>query len=534
MAGEVEGVVYRADAFLEVGQVDRAETIVRDALGQWPGDAALLLALAKVMEARRLWPEVVETATAALEADPNSLTARMMIAWAAHRTGDRDLMKQHLDVVLHHRPDHPTALMYLALHSTADRSSAGKTRTRELVARSLQNGDGRPWFTVVAANIEVSLGRSAEARRLVDDGLAQYPTDESLLKLKADLVSTSADESLGIVGNLLAMSPADASLRFRYDSLVAGRRRTLLTMLWLAPALVALGIGFLDGGLRVAWLLAVAFAAFSYWGLRTKTYGALPAGYRAQLDSSAPWRVATRVGGRSSALLTVIGGVILAAGAALGAWLLIAAALGWVVTRFASFAHERRTSAAADAETDTPAHEADGGETTRPWGQATRSLARDRWRRALTTPLLLIPFFIVGILPLGASPGAAGAALGAVGVIAVIVALQSQIEAAPWALRLVPRRDYVWLLLRVAIVGVVLLGTLVGSAVNLVSGTTGSSNGDPSAPLEEPTTPATVPPDFFDRDSPSPIPTFDFPDIDIPDIDIPTTPPVDPEGTGLP
>ena len=348
MADPVDGVVYRAESFLTVGQIDRAETLLRTELAQRPDDAALLLTLAKVFEARRRWPDVVSTATAALEANPNSLTARMIIAWAAHQVGDRDLMKHHLDVVLSHRPEQPTALMYLALHNSPDRSAAGKERTRALVGQALQHGGGDPWFTVMAAKIEAYLGRASEARRLVDDGLAQNPTNAQLLTLKSEL-ATSPDESIDIVSGLLAVSPSDVALRVRFESLIAARRRAMLVMLWLAPALVALGVALIDDT-RVGWMLGVAFAAFSVWGTKLKSYKALPAGYRAELDGRAPWRVAMRRGGRTAATFGVVGGFFLALGFAPAAWALVIATLGWVATRVATVTHERRVAADADAE----------------------------------------------------------------------------------------------------------------------------------------------------------------------------------------
>ncbi|PSL37851.1 hypothetical protein CLV49_1458 [Labedella gwakjiensis] len=521
----VEGVVYRAESFLAVGQVDRAETLVRDELGRRPGDANLLLMLAKIYEARRMWPEVISTAHATLEANPNSLTAHMMLAWAGYQVGDRDLMKRSLDEVLTHRPDQPTALMYLALHNAPDRTTAGRERTRSLIAQSLQNGGGNPWYTMMAAKLEVFLGRTAEARKLVDDGLAQNPTDPQLLTLKADLATDNA-ESMDIVSGLLATSPADASLRSRFDGLVAARRRALLSMLWLAPAFVALGVGLVSGGFRLSWMIGVAAASFTVWGARLQAVRKLPPLYRAELDSNAPWRVATRLGGRASALLTVVGGVLLATGVAPAAWLLVAATLCWVVTRFASLAQERRKAAEVDAEAAamTEGTSASG----RTLGPATRSVARQRWARAITTPLLLIPGFVFGLIPAG-PPDEGSTARAAVGLISAIVALTALAEAVPWVR--VPGRKAAtfWGALRVAVPGFFVVVALLIALANLVAATSAWSAGRPASPGEGPSSPATIPPGYFDDlESPSPLPSLDIPDFDIPTIppfDVPSTPP---------
>lgn len=533
-ADPVEGVVYRAESFLAVGQVDRAETLVRDELGRRPGDANLLLMLAKIFETRRMWPEVISTAQATLEANPDSLTSHMMLAWAGYQVGDRDLMKRSLDEVLTHRPDQPTALMYLALHNAPDRTKAGVERTRSLIGQSLQYGGGNPWYPMMAAQLEVFLGRTAEARRLVDDALAQNPTDAQLLKLKADL-ATDNEESMDIVSGLLASSPADASLRSRFDALVAARRRGLLSMLWLAPAVIALGVGLVDGGFRLSWMIGVAAASFTVWGARLRAVRKLPSSYRAEIDSNAPWRVATRFGGRASALLTFVGGILLATGVAPAAWVLVAATVGWAVTRFASLAQERRVAAAVDAESAsmTTGGAAGGGAASggsaggRAAGPAMRAVARGRWSRAITTPLLLVPGFVFGLVPAG-PPDEGSTARAAVGLIAAIVALTALAEAVPWVR--VPGRTSgtVWGALRLAVPAVFVGIVLLVSLANLVSATAAWSSGRPVSPVDEPSSPATIPPGYFDDlESPSPLPTLDLPDIDIPSIppiDVPSAP----------
>jgi tetratricopeptide (TPR) repeat protein len=526
-ADPVAGVVYRAESYLAVGQVERAETLVRDELGRRPDDASLLLMLAKIYEARGMWPEVISTARATLEANPDSLTSHMMLAWAGHQVGDRDLMKRSLDEVLEHRPDQPTALMYLALHNAPDRSKAGIERTRALIARSLEHGGGDPWYTMMAAQLEVFLGRRSEARRLVDAGLAQNPLDAQLLKLKADLAIDN-DESMGILTGLLASSPADASLRARFDALVAARRRALLSMLWLAPALIALGVGLTSGGLRVSWLIGVAAASFTVWGTRLRTVKALPAPYRAELDSTVPWRVATRVGGRMSASLTLLGCYLLVIGVAPGAWLLVLATLGWVVTRLASLAKERRVAAEIDAQAAAMA----GAEPAdaRSGGPAVRAVARGRWSRAVTTPLLVIPGCVFGLIPAG-PPDEGSTARAALGLIAAIVGLTSLVEATPWIRERGKASATAWRVVRLGVPAVLLTLVALVSLANLVSASGAWQPVRTSTPSDEPTSPAIIPPGYFDDlESPSPLPTFDIPDFHFPSIPPLDVPPTDPTG----
>jgi tetratricopeptide (TPR) repeat protein len=524
VADPVAGVVYRAESYLAVGQVDRAETLLRDELAQRPDDAALLLAFAKVFEARQQWREVVRTATAALEANPQSLNARMSIAWAAYRLRDFDLMKEHVDVVLTHRPEQPTALMYLALHATQDRSAAGKARVRELYCLSLQHSGGDPWYAVMAAKIEIWLANSSEARRIIDDALAVNPTDSELLQVKSELSSTSIEESMDIVSGLLASSPADPSLRARFDALVAARRRAVTTMLWLAPALVGLAIAFLGGPFRTGALVAIGAASFTVWGIRNASIQALPPAYQAELASKAGWRVAVRFGGRSAAALTLLGGILLALEVVPGAWLLVLAAGGWALVRLASMRHERRLAAGADADLAAvkPGTLADDGSGLGPAG---RALGDRRWRHAVLTPLLLIPFCIVGLIPAG-SFGEGDAARAAVGMIAAIVGITALVGVAPWVREHGKASATAWRLVRLSVPTVLLALVFVVGLANLASVTTGWASGRPAPVDDEPSAPATIPPGYFDDlESPAPIPTFTIPEFDLPSI-----PPLEPKG----
>ncbi|RUQ98237.1 tetratricopeptide repeat protein [Labedella endophytica] len=533
MSEHVQGVVYRAESFLSVGQVDRAETLLRTELAQRPDDGALLLSLAKVSEARRRWPEVVTTATAALEANPNSLQARLMIAWAAYQVGDRPLMKQHLDVVLHYQPEQPTALMYLALHASVDKSTAGKERTRAIVRQSLALGGGDPWYTVLAAKIEVFTGRPAEARRLVDDGLAQDPTNTQLLTLKSEL-ARDPDESIDIVSGLLATSPADLALRMRFESLVTTRRRAMLVMLWLGPALAALGTALVTD-YRIGWMVGVAAASFSVWATQYKSYQALPPGYRAELDSKAPWRVATRWGGRTAAIFGVFGGVLLATGLAPAAWALVVATFGWVVTRIATFSRERAVATSADAEHDLlseggPAAPGLDQGAPKPLGRYTLALSRNRWARATTTPLLLIPFCIVGLIPPDA-PDESSTARAALGVIAGIVGLVCLVEASFWTRVPGNQAATAWRAFRLVVPGILLTIMLLCGVAFLTVATASWASGQPAPTIGDDSdpAPATIPPDYFD-DLNSPPPTIDIPDFDIPSIPPLDIPPTAPEG----
>lgn len=521
----VGGVVYRAESFIAVGQVDRAETLVRGELGRHPDDASLLLTLAKVFETRGQWPEVVSTATAALEANPNSLNARMTLAIAGYRLDDRELMKRNLDEVLAHRPDQPTALMYLAFHESDDRSAAGKKRTRMLYRRALEHGGGDPWYIAAAARMERRFGSISEARKLVDAGLEQNPTDAALLQLKTEFSTTTTDESMGILGGLLASSPTDPALRARFDAIISTRRLGLLLMLWLAPVLTALVVAFTAGPFRIGGLIAVAAMSFTVWRARNSSIRALPPFYRDELASHAPWRVATRLGGYASATATFLGGALLAVEIAAGAWLLALSVVGWIVARFAALEHERKRALDADAELAVlrPGTAGPGP------GPTSHNLGQERWRYVIITPIGVIPFLVVGLIPPGTAD-VSGAARAVVGIIAAVVGVASLVGAVPWV------GGYgsalaTWRGIRLVVPGVLLGLALLGCLLNLSTATTGWPADRPGERTESPSTPPTIPPGYFDDlRSPSPMPTIDLPDIEIPDFDIPTIPPLDPEG----
>jgi hypothetical protein len=522
VADEVEGVVYRAESYLSVGQDDRAERLLRDALREHPDDGALLLMLARVFEHRGSWAETVSAAAAALDANPNSLSARLLIAWASYQLSDLDEVKRQLDVVLSHVPENPTALMYLALWSSRDRSSAGRARTRGFVAQSLEHGGGDPWYTMMAARIELWLSNSAEARKLIDGGLAQHPTDTHLLQLKADLVSTRMDESLDIVNGLLANSPTDHALRERFESLVARRRRISLMALWVMPTTFAIGFTVDHAAWRAMWIVfGVVFGA-TLSADRRKFADQLPAAQRAQLTSKAPWRVVTRIGGRFAVVLAAFGVVGLLFGSFTGAWFLALSVFGWVAARLAGFSEERRIAASIDRDLADAKGEAISP---RAMGPVTAKLARGRIRASFWMPLLAFVASLVALVPPGGTMQGT-AARAAIGIIASVVTLTSFVEAAPWTIRLGATRSSVWLTIRLVVVGFVVLLIFAGSLGNLVAAPSFSGYDAPPADSperEEPSGPATIPPDYVDDlETPQPLPS-----ITIPDFDIPSFPPIE-------
>jgi tetratricopeptide (TPR) repeat protein len=524
------GAVYRAESFLAIGQLDKADTVVRTALGQDPGDAELLLVLARVLEQQRRWPEVIEAAQAALATKPHSISARLLIAWAAYQLDNNALMREHIDALLEQYPKNPQGLMYLAIHESSDRSAEGDARTRSHYLQALEHSDGgTPWLIRAAAHIEVSLGNGKEATALIDSGLERYPTDSALLTAKADLNATTTAQSLTILEGLLASSPTDPNLLARFSRLLSERQREMLIALWLVPVALALTVTFLGGVWRVLAFAAVIVLGLGLWSLRAASKDSFTPAMLATMDPRAPWRVVTRVTSRIAVACVVVGGIMLAVDNPVGGWLLLAASLGWVVTRIVSLTHEKSEARQFDDEIAALRGPSADEQGQRPqYGPISSALYRDRGQYALVYTLLLFP---VALVALGGTyvspPNAAAYALAA---IVSVVALTELAEPLRRSQLRATVRSVLWNALLVLTPAVFYAGLLTVSLTGLVGATVQWNEANaqrPAAPIEdegpnEDTGPTDTPvlPDF--DATPQPMPTFTVPSFDF------TVPPIVP------
>jgi tetratricopeptide (TPR) repeat protein len=534
VAEQNAGAVYKAESFLAIGQVEKADTVVRTALGQDPADAELLLVLAQVLEHQSRWPEVIETAQAALASHPKSTSARLKIAWAAYRLDDYVLMREQVTAVLDQHPKSPQALMYLAIHDSLDGSTAGRERARTHYLQALEFSDGgTPWLIRTAARVEVTLGDVKQAGALIDSGLERFPTDVALLTAKADLKATPAGQSLTILEGLLSSSPMDPYLRSRFSRLLAERQREILIALWLVPVALTLGFTFLDHLWRVIPVIAVVVLGLGLMSLRAQSKNSFTPAMLATLDPRAQWRVVTRITSRISVTCVVVGGILLALNVPVGGWLLIAATLGWVVTRVATLRHEKSEARHFDEEIATQQGPAAASQPRKPAnGPFSADLYRDRSQYAVVYTLLLFPLALVALGGTYVSPP--NVAAHTLAVVVAVVALttlaepvrrsrfSARLTSVAWnALLLVLPAVFYGGLLAVSLTG--LAGaTAQWNAVNPTppsSPTQDDAPSDPEDPLGDPTVGPVLP--DFDA-TPKPMPTFTVPSFDF------TIPPVVP------
>ena len=422
MSGKVDSVVYRAESLLALKRTGQAEALVRGALAEQPAEPQLLLQLARILNAQHRWAEVIIAAEAALAVRSHLVEAQGLLAWSAYQLDRWDLLARHVSAALAEHPQDPLALMCLALGGFRDRSAEGRERIREHYRLALEHSGGDAWYVLQAAEIEACLGSSAQAQSLIDDALERLPTDEGLLVAKAKHGATPVEMSFGIVRGLLAASPTDTRLRLLFDTLVAQRRRRLLAMLWLTPALGSLGVMLLDGRWQGAWVFGVFGAGVLTWCVRMAALQDLPPAVQAELASKAPWRRVTRHCARISVWTGALGTALLAIDIVLGAWIAVAALPWWVATRLASLAHERTQSRRADAELAAAA----GAPGTGDHGPRVRELVDGRSSQAPVTFVFLLPFAALALVPM-ASPVEEGARA-TLGVVTAVVALLAYAE----------------------------------------------------------------------------------------------------------
>jgi tetratricopeptide (TPR) repeat protein len=538
---DVASIVHRATAMRELGRLDRADQMIRDALAQDPTEPALLLALSRVLGDQQRWDEAIDAAEAALATTDDPAPAHVEIAHAATRTGRWPLVEEHATAVLQESPGEPIALVHLAVAvAHTDRSSEGRERFRSLYREAFaRTGGGTPWSTAVAVWLERTAGSSAEARHLIDAGLERWPTDRWLLGQKADLDGTSGTQSIEIYEGLLADRPDDALVRARYDDAVRRRMLGLHAVLWVVPVVTAVGVVVTDGGWRTLWtvgtLVLLALWGSAAFSIRSK----LPEPVLDAREAPGPRRSATRWGRRFAVVCGVAGTLALGADAAVGAYLLVFALVGWLVVRLVEGLDARRAARADDDQlapprpTDDPARESH-----RAPGTMVAAALRRRRSSAIWVPVELVPLYVFALWPEATGSLDDRIGRGVVGVVAAVVALVAIAGAVGWDRRRRPAPYIAWRLVQRGVPAVLLATLLVVSGTQLVaavsrtaeiarssSGTEGRDTPDDDTGVEPDgggsgeVTPGGVVPDV---DRPSPTPSIDF------DLTIPTIRPIAP------
>jgi len=518
VAQTVDEVTYLAQAYLSVGQADRAADLVERALADDPDDVGLLLTLSKARSAQGLRTEALELARAAVAVDADSTDARLVLSDAALKTDDGALAAEQAGVVLAQHPENPTALLLLAASGADDRSATGRRLTRERYRRALSSGD-EPWMVATAARLEAHVGQVSEARRLVDAGLERHPTDERLLRVRLDLQPDPTEESFAAVADLLAASPTDPGLRFRYLALVAQRRRRHLTALWAAPVAAALGLTVLGGPWRFVWVGLVLLLGLGTVLGAVRAAQSVPAPMHEQLALRRPWDTVDRAVLRIGSSAVVVGSLLLAGGVPTGAVLLVLATLCWAVARAAQRHRERRSAREVDddvrasqAQPRGAAAAAEGGAAHETVGPATVSVAGGRRLQALVTPVLLLPVAAASLLP--ATTPEDLAARATLGIVAAVVALAAVAESVGWGRLPTVRRVAAVQRTVVAVLAVAALLLLVPSTDRLGQASAEWVRENPSTRDRGPgdQSPVTVPPG---RLTPTPAPSIS---VTVPDL----------------
>jgi tetratricopeptide (TPR) repeat protein len=543
---DVTGIVHRATAMRELGRLDRADQMIRDALAQDPTEPTLLLALSRVLGDQQRWDEAIDAAEAALATTDDPAPAHVEIAYAATRTGRWSLVEEHATAVLHESPGEPIALMHLAAAiAHTDRGTEGRERFRSLYREAFaRTGGGTPWTTAVAVWLERTAGSAAEAGHLVDAGLERWPTDRWLLGQKADLAGTTGTQTIEIYESLLADRPDDALIRARYDDAVRRRMLGLHAVLWVVPVVTAVGVVVTDGGWRTLWtvgtLVLLALWGSAAFSIRRK----LPEPVLHARDAPGLRRSATRWGRRLAVACGIAGTLALGADAAFGAYLLVIALVGWLVVRLVEGLHARH-AARADDDQLAPPHPTDetAQESRRAPGTMVAAALRRHRSSAIWVPVKLVPLYVFALWPEATNALDDRTGRGIIGVVAAVVALVAIAEAVGWDRRR-PAPYVAWRLVQRGIPAVLLATLLIVSGTQLVAAVSRTAElKRPSSGTERQLTPDSdsdtgVEPDNEEESGgatpgglmPGPSRPSPTPSIDI-NFNIPTIPPiVPPEG----
>lgn len=201
MPFDVEVESARVRALLEAGEVELAETTVRELLERVPDAKSALAAGMAVLAMRREGArEAIELGASAILAGDRSLSTRVELATLVAGLEDRSTISRTVDQVLVGLPDDPGFRAILAAEEAMMRGDAGEAATR-LEAR-LGTVEDRDLILVRLLAVWRAAGRLQEGRRRMASLEALHPADPSI-----------GDAVFAIERSLAG--PRDAAIRLR-------------------------------------------------------------------------------------------------------------------------------------------------------------------------------------------------------------------------------------------------------------------------------------------------------------------------------
>lgn len=287
-------VAARAEQLRGAGRPDQALATLTEALGVTPDSPVLLVELSAARRSLGDLPGAEQAVRAALQQVPTWPLALLRLTIVLVQQNRVQEGIAAAGALLAVDADNAAGWAYLSLARTGLRRTADRLTAREASRRSLQLAPDDPTYRYMAALVEHSLGDTAGARALVDQGLSMDPQSSSLLALRAEYAPVAEQPALLV--DVLTANPGDEDSKQLLDAAVTWERRLALTTAAAFPPLAAIiaatGRSGVATTITVLLLLGLGALVLQRFRLRRSV---LPEGYLASRASAARGAAAVRV-----------------------------------------------------------------------------------------------------------------------------------------------------------------------------------------------------------------------------------------------
>lgn len=147
----------------ERGESGPAERAMRDAVARYPGDLSARIGLATWLLQRERPHEAREHAGAALQLDPKSVRSRRVAGIVAHRLGDNEAARAHLEAALGSEPTDLTTANAMALVLAEGPDQAGLRRALQIAESNARLHPERADMLATLGWVHYRAGRLDEA-----------------------------------------------------------------------------------------------------------------------------------------------------------------------------------------------------------------------------------------------------------------------------------------------------------------------------------------------------------------------------------
>ncbi|GAA1921188.1 tetratricopeptide repeat protein [Nocardioides hwasunensis] len=247
---DVDHLLERASALLELGRPADAEHAALEALAADPTSAPAFVVLTRALDGQRRFDEAVGAGRSAVAADPDLADAYVALAWALvgdGRADDAVAVAGSAVALEPHEPACHHALGWALLSSSPPRHQ----EAHDAAARAIELEPGAtPAYSVLGLAL-AGLGRRREGRKVLREGLRINPHDPYLHN---NLAKIDLDRGLriGRTGRHLSAAagaiPQEPVVHRNLDTLLV---RFAMRLVW--PTLVALSVLRLQVALDAPW-----------------------------------------------------------------------------------------------------------------------------------------------------------------------------------------------------------------------------------------------------------------------------------------